>query len=52
MMGGAVLTVMDSSGRDKEENKGQADVKNKGFLKQQGEMYVSIYVWTERTLKE
>lgn len=30
MMGGAALTVTESSGRDKEENKGKADVKNKG----------------------
>lgn len=31
MMGGAALAVLESSGRDKEENKGQADVKNKVF---------------------
>lgn len=33
MIGGAALTVTESSGRDKGENEGRADMKNKGVLK-------------------
>lgn len=51
VMGGAVLTGTEPSGRESRENKGQTDVKHKIFEKQR-KTYVSIYIWAEGTLKD
>lgn len=50
-MGGAALTGTQPSGGEREENKGQTDVKHK-ILEKQRKTYVSIYIWTEGTLKD
>lgn len=43
-MGGAVLIVRESSGRDKEENIGQADRKLKGYFKKSGNVHKNLCI--------
>lgn len=44
MMGGAVLIVRESSGRDKEENIGQADRNLKGYFKKSGNVHKDLCI--------
>lgn len=52
VMGGAVLTGMEPSGREREGKTRARQMWNTRFLKKQRKTYVSIYIWAEGTLKD